>query len=64
MGRAGGDLSLVTLNTQGKGQWFEAIKLIEQGGGGPTITLDSLIQVMLEDFPKNKDLDRILKHCE
>jgi hypothetical protein len=54
----------VTLNTQGKGQWFEAIKLIEQGGGGPTITLDSLIQVMLEDFSKNKDLDRILKHCE
>lgn len=58
--RAGGDLSLVTLNTQGKGQWFEAIKLIEQGGGGPAITLNSLIQVMLEDFNQNKDLLRIL----
>lgn len=58
--RAGGDLSLVTLNTQGKGQWFEAVKLIEHGGGGAEITLKSLIQVMQEDFPKNKDLNKIL----
>lgn len=58
--RAWGDLSLVTLNTQGKGQWFEAIKLIELGGGGAEITLNSLIQVMLEDFNQNKDLLRIL----
>ena len=54
--RAGGDLSLVTLGTQGKGQWFEAIKLIEQGGGGDEITLNGLIQTMLEDFSQNKDL--------
>lgn len=57
--RAGGDLSLVTLSTQGKGQWFEAIKLIEQGGGGAEITLSNLIQVMLEDFNQNEDLLRI-----
>jgi len=57
--RAGGDLSLVTLNTQGKGQWYEAIKLIEQGGGGAEITIKSLIQVMLEDFNQNEDLLRI-----
>jgi len=57
--RAGGDLSLVTLGTQGKGQWFEAIKLIEQGGGGAKITLSNLIQAMLEDFSQNKDLLRI-----
>jgi len=59
--RAGGDLSLVYLNTQGKGQWFEAIKLIEQGGGGNKITINSLIQTMLEDFTRNEDLNRILR---
>ena len=57
--RAGGDLSLVILNTEGKGQWFEAIKLIELGGGGTEITLNSLVQVMLEDFNQNKDLLKI-----
>jgi len=55
--RAGGDLSLVTLNTQGKGQWFEAVKLIEHGGGGTEITLNNLIQVMKDDYPKNEDLN-------
>ncbi|MDH5718754.1 MAG: 5'-methylthioadenosine/S-adenosylhomocysteine nucleosidase [Spirochaetia bacterium] len=59
--RAGGDLSLVTLNTQGKGQWFEAIKLIEQGGGGTDITIKYLIKAMLEDFTGNEDLNEILK---
>lgn len=54
--RARGDLSLLTLGTQGKGQWFEAIKLIEQGGGGSDITLNNLIQTMLEDFNRNEDL--------
>ncbi len=54
--RAGGDLSLLTLNTQGKGQWFEAINLIEQGGGGAEITINSLVEKMLEDFTKNEDL--------
>lgn len=58
--RAGGDLSMLTLNTQGKGQWFEAIRLIEQGGGGAEITLNTLIQAMLEDFTQNIDLVRIL----
>jgi adenosylhomocysteine nucleosidase len=59
--RAGGDLSLVTLNAPGKGQWFDAIRLIEQGGGGAAITLRSLIQVMLEDFNQNEDLFTISK---
>ncbi len=59
--RAGGDLSLVTLNIQGKGQWFEAVKLIEQGGGGAEITLSSLVQTMTEDFTQNKDLKCLLE---
>lgn len=59
--RAGGDLSLVNLNTQGKGQWFEAIKLIELGGGGSEITVNVLIKIMLEDFTHNEDLLRIFR---
>lgn len=58
--RAGGDLSLITLNTQGKGQWFDAIKLIEYGGGGASITLASLVQTMQEDFTQNEDLNSVL----
>jgi nucleoside phosphorylase len=54
--RAGGDLSMVTFGVPGKSQWFEAIKLIEQGGGGPEITLSQIVQVMLEDYGQNKDL--------
>jgi nucleoside phosphorylase len=57
--RAGGDLSLVTLNTQGKGQWYEAVKIVEQGGGGATITLNNLICTMQEDYAQNTDLQSI-----
>lgn len=58
--RAGGDLSLLNLSIQGKGQWFEAVKLIEQGGGGSTLTLKKLIITMQEDFIHNEDLKNIL----
>lgn len=57
--RAGGDLSLVALNAPGKAQWFEAVRLIEHGGGGSEITLNSLVQAMLEDFHHNEDLLRL-----
>lgn len=57
--RAGGDLSLINLNVQGKGQWFESIRLIEQGGGGNSISIESLIKVMLEDYNRNQDLLQI-----
>ena len=45
----------MTLGTQGKGQWFEAIKLIEQGGGGTEITLNSLIRVRSEERRVGKE---------
>lgn len=59
--RSGGDLSLVRLNNQGKGQWFESFKLIDQGGGGAEITNRTLIREMLEDYSQNKDLLDIFK---
>jgi adenosylhomocysteine nucleosidase len=51
--RAGGDLSVVHLNTTGKAQWVEALRLIENGGGGD-IDFDSIIYEMKIDFPKNE----------
>lgn len=53
--RAGGDLSSLTLGMDGRTSWYSAIDLLRKGGGGQ-ITLDYLIQRMLEDFPVNKEL--------
>lgn len=51
--RAGGDLSLVQLTTTGKAQWIEALRLVENGGGGD-ISFDSIIREMKNDYPKNE----------
>lgn len=53
--RAGGDLSLVNLNTSGKSQWISALILIENGGGG-NIDFNSLIAEMKIDFAKYESL--------
>jgi nucleoside phosphorylase len=56
--RAGGDLSLVQLDSIGKAQWIEALTLIENGGGGE-IDFNSLIKVMKSDYPKNESLNAL-----
>lgn len=53
--RAGGDLSLVNINTTGKAQWIQALVLIENGGGGD-IDFKSLIAEMKSDFINNESL--------
>jgi len=53
--RAGGDLSLVNLNTSGKAQWISALSLVENGGGG-NIDFNSLINEMKIDFISNESL--------
>ena len=53
--RAGGDLALVNLSTNGKAQWIQALILIENGGGGE-INFTSLISEMRKDFVQNKSL--------
>ena len=53
--RAGGDLSLVNINTTGKAQWIQALVLIENGGGG-NIDFKSLIAEMKSDFINNESL--------
>lgn len=56
--RSGGDLSVVNLYANGKTQWIEALKLIENGGGG-NIDFASLIREIKNDFPKNESLKNI-----
>jgi len=51
--RAGGDLSVVHLSTTGKTQWIEALRLIENGGGGD-IDFDTIIREMKIDYPRNE----------
>ena len=53
--RAGGDLSVVNLNTTGKAQWISALFLIENGGGGD-IDFNSLIAEMKSDYKNNESL--------
>jgi len=52
--RSGGDLSLIQLNMTGKAQWIEALRLIENGGGGGDISFDSITNEMKNDYPKNE----------
>jgi len=56
--RAGGDLSVVNLTTNGKTQWIESLSLVENGGGG-NIDFHSLINEMKKDFAKNESLKYI-----
>ncbi|AGS80661.1 phosphorylase family protein [Leptospira phage vb_LkmZ_Bejolso9-LE1] len=51
--RSGGDLSLISLNVNGKAQWIEALKLIENGGGGDELDFTSLLRTMKEDYPRH-----------
>lgn len=53
--RAGGDLSELTLSKSGRSMWFEALKLLINGGGG-NANIDSLIVEALRDFPRNIQL--------
>lgn len=56
---AGGDVSTLTLNGHGKTDWHTALKTLKQGGGGKNISPKSLVEAMLEDFPKNSDVQTL-----
>jgi nucleoside phosphorylase len=53
--RAGGDVSRIDLSPVGRTAWRRALALLTQGGGG-AITIETLIQSMVEDFPMNEQL--------
>lgn len=46
--RCGGDLSLINLNSSGKGQWAEALRLVENGVG---VSFNLILSEMKIDFP-------------
>lgn len=58
--RAGGNLSVLNLNTSGKAQWINALLVLENGGGGE-IDFNSLIGEMLKDFKNNESLKQLQK---
>ena len=54
--RAGGDLAAITLGGTGRSMWWTALRELDQGGGGPSITMASLIAEMRDDYPDNEML--------
>lgn len=58
--RAGGDLSRLKLSGNGRSQWFSALRILTQGGGGAAISQRSLIEAALEEFPNHRELLAIL----
>lgn len=49
--RAGGDVTIFTNTTSRKAQWYTAIDELSKGGGGKTITLTTLIDEVILDYP-------------
>lgn len=56
---AGGDLSLINLGQSGRGQWVEAIRTLKLGGGG-NVSIDSLIEIVAEEYGENKDVKEVM----
>ncbi len=59
--RGGGDLSRISLEGVGHARWWSALRHLSLGGGGETITLTSLVDVMVEDFPTHEVLLRFAR---
>ena len=51
--RAGGDLAAITLGETGQSMWRTALRELDRGGGGRSITMASLIAEMRNDYPNN-----------
>jgi hypothetical protein len=58
--RAGGDISALKPGMAGKAAWYSAIRMVRQGGGGAGISLSTLLETALEDFPNNPELKAVL----
>lgn len=53
--RAGGDAARLARNAVARTEWFEALQLMRKGGGG-SITLRTLLEEALADFPQQAEL--------
>jgi nucleoside phosphorylase len=56
--RAGGSLASLDLSGSGRGMWFAALRKLKMGGGGG-VTVESLIDAMIADYPSNSKLVNI-----
>ena len=54
--RAGGDPSRLYLNDTGRTLWFKALRTLRHGGGGASISRESLVKAALEDYPHHPAL--------
>lgn len=59
--RGGGDLSRIPLEGVGHARWWSALEQLGLGGGGGTMSLTSLIDVMVGDFPNHEALTRFAR---
>ncbi|WP_223115439.1 caspase family protein [Luteimonas suaedae] len=57
--RAGGDVSQLRLNGNGRANWFAALRSLRQGGGGAGIHRSTLVKTALGDFPHHRELARL-----
>lgn len=56
--RAGGDLSRLSVQSSGRTAWYDAVSLLERGGGGATPS--SLLSEVQDDFPGDPDVMRLM----
>ena len=59
--RGGGDLSRISLEGVGHARWWSALEQLGLGGGGGTMSLTSLVEVMVGDFPNYEELMRFAR---
>ncbi|MBD9404392.1 caspase family protein [Acidovorax sp. ACV02] len=57
--RAGGDLSRLAFQANGRVAWHAALRTLQQGGGGRNITFASLLEVAKDDFENNAELMKL-----
>jgi len=56
--RAGGDLSRLKAGLSGRASWHAALRFLRLGGGG-SISIDSLLAVMQDDYPNHLELAKL-----
>lgn len=54
--RAGGDVSTLTTLVNGRAAWHAALRTLDLGGGGKDISLDSLIEIAVNEYPNHPGL--------
>ena len=62
--RAGGDLAAIALGGMGRSMWWSALRQLDQGGGGQSITMAALMAAMRDDYPNSEMLRTLADSVE